>query len=252
MLHEIGRLRELRFRASGEGTGKEIDIDRFDFHYRHLFLWNHEKSEVAGAYRLAATSEVLQTRGASGLYTSTLFDIPTAWWREVGDGLELGRSFVRAEYQRAYQPLLMLWKGISAWIARNPSHTRLFGPVSISQRYSRAARDLIVAYFDKGRDETCGIRPWHPYRPAAIGGAEFRELAATIESVEELADVIADLEPDQAGLPVLLRQYSSLGGRILGFNVDPLFSNSLDGFVLVDLASVDERSPAAIWPAKLP
>ncbi|MBU4460524.1 MAG: lysophospholipid acyltransferase family protein, partial [Verrucomicrobia bacterium] len=73
LLHEIGRLREITFRAAGEGTGREIDLDRFDHHYHHLFVWNRKKSELVGAYRIGRTDEILASHGKKGLYTSTLF-----------------------------------------------------------------------------------------------------------------------------------------------------------------------------------
>jgi hypothetical protein len=61
VLNELGRLREITFRATGEGTGKSLDIDRFDEHYIHLFVWNRPRSEIVGAYRLGPTDQILQT-----------------------------------------------------------------------------------------------------------------------------------------------------------------------------------------------
>ncbi|MDX1979132.1 MAG: lysophospholipid acyltransferase family protein [Bryobacteraceae bacterium] len=242
ILREIGRLRELTFRAEGEGTGGAIDLDRFDNHYKHLFLWNRERLEVAGAYRLAVTDEVLGRFGPAGLYSSTLFRIPEAWWKQVDPAIELGRSFVRSEYQRSYQPLLLLWKAIGAFVARHPRYTRLFGPVSISHHYSRAAKDLIVAYFlQRNGSRDCGIRPRKPFRAGVFGAREIQELARSLQSVEELAQIVSDVEPDQAGIPVLLRQYAGLGGEILAFNVDPGFSYALDGLILVDLNKTGRR-----------
>jgi putative hemolysin len=242
ILREIGRLRECTFRQEGEGTGNSTDLDRFDRAYRHLFLWNHQTSEVVGAYRLAATDEILPAEGPSGLYCSTLFRIPDAWWKQMDPAIELGRSFVRAEYQRSYQPLLLLWKAIGAFVARNPRYARLFGPVSISRRYSSASRQLIVAYFlQRSGASACGIRPRHAFRAGVFAGRDIDELARRVQSIEELAEIVSDLEPDQSGIPVLLRQYASLGGEILSFNVDPSFSFALDGLILVDLRKTGRR-----------
>src|SRR5262249_4863684 len=72
VLREIGRLREVSFRQAGEGTGTAIDLDLFDTHYEHLFVWNREQCEIVGAYRLAATDKVVPRFGPQGLYTSTL------------------------------------------------------------------------------------------------------------------------------------------------------------------------------------
>jgi len=134
-MREIGRLREITFRAVGEGTGRGLDLDGFDPHYRHLVLWHEENSEIAGAYRLGATDEILPGRGPAGLYTTTLFRMSRRLLRELTPGLEMGRSFVRAEYQRSFQPLLQLWKGIGAFVVANPRYRLLFGPVSISASY---------------------------------------------------------------------------------------------------------------------
>src|SRR6185369_12130891 len=72
-LRELGRLREITFRAAGEGTGKALDLDEFDAHYLHLFVWNARRQELAGAYRLARTDAVRERFGIQGLYTASLF-----------------------------------------------------------------------------------------------------------------------------------------------------------------------------------
>lgn len=105
VLVEIGRLRELTFRAAGEGTGDSVDLDRFDATYQHLFVWNGATREIVGAYRLRrvdASSDV------ESLYTSTLFHFGRGFLPAEGEGLELGRSFVRVEQQKSFAPLLLL------------------------------------------------------------------------------------------------------------------------------------------------
>jgi hypothetical protein len=144
LLLEIGRLRELTFRQVGEGTGLQLDLDRFDAHYTHLFLWNREKLEVVGAYRLGRTDEIRSRYGVAGLYSHTLFAYSEELLNRLGPALELGRSFVRPEYQRHFAPLLLLWKGIGAFVHRHPHYRMLFGPVSISRDYSRLSRRLIA------------------------------------------------------------------------------------------------------------
>jgi hypothetical protein len=79
LMREIGRAREVTFRAAGEGTGKEIDLDVFDARYTHLILWHKPSGRVAGAYRLAWTQDILPTGGVRGLYTSTLFRFDPAF-----------------------------------------------------------------------------------------------------------------------------------------------------------------------------
>lgn len=241
-LHEIGRLRELTFRAAGEGTGKPIDLDRYDSYYQHLFLWNREKGEIAGAYRLAATDEVLRRMGMTGLYTASLFRLHAELFRRLGPALELGRSFVRAEYQRSYQPLLLLWKGIGAYVARRPQYRYLFGPVSISGDYAPAARQLMVAFLQRQCQEPKLKRFVRPRRGLLVWqGAGVRQVAALLQTPEDLSELVADLDVAGRPLPVLVRQYLNVGGRFLAFSVDPAFSGVVDGLVLVDLMRTNEK-----------
>lgn len=238
-LREIGRLRELTFRAAGEGTGKRFDLDAFDDYYLHLFLWNRRKSEIAGAYRLGPSDEIVKHHGAKGLYTSQLFAYKREFLERIQPALEMGRSFVRCEYQRSYAPLLLLWKGIGAYVAKNPKYRVLFGPVSISNEYNSTSRQLIVNFlqtYNQAPDLTPLVRARSPFKhkPCRLDGISAWD-------IEELSAVVADMETDQKGVPVLLRQYLKLGGKLVGFNVDTHFANALDGLIVVDLTKTDPR-----------
>ena len=242
LMQELGRLREVTFRAAGEGTGQCTDLDRFDDNYKHLLLWSKPKQELVGAYRLGLTSEILPALGPQGLYTSTLFHYAPELFDHLGPALELGRSFVRPEYQRQYAPLLMLWKGIGRFLAAHPELAVLFGAVSISSRYNRVSRELIVRFFQAREEQhelTRWVRPRRPFRPSWMGFRDHRAACRSIKDLDELSGPISDLEMDGKGLPILLKQYAKLGGRIVGFNVDPNFSDVLDGLVLVDLRQTD-------------
>ena len=148
---KLGRLREITFRAAGEGTGRSADLDQFDAYYWHLLLWNKEKQEMAGAYRAGNTDEIIRAHGVKGLYTNTVFRYNEQLFLKIGSALELGRSFVRPEYQRQYAPLLLLWKGIARFVAAHPETPVLFGAVSISNEYSSVSREMIVRYFEQRR-----------------------------------------------------------------------------------------------------
>ncbi|HKD04624.1 MAG TPA: GNAT family N-acyltransferase [Bryobacteraceae bacterium] len=234
VLQEIGRLRELTFREAGEGTGKAADLDHFDEGYLHLFAWKPAGNEIVGAYRLAGTDRIRE------LYTRTLFRYPDSFLDRIGPALELGRSFVRPEYQRAFAPLLALWKGIGVYVARNPRYAILFGPVSISNQYQAASRELMVTFLEKH----ASLEEWTNVvsnRNPSLQPARARMLPAARLDIEDLSDIISDLEPTRIGMPVLLRQYLKLGGKLLGFNVDPEFSNALDGLIMVDLTKTEPR-----------
>ena len=262
MLQEIGRLREVTFRQAGEGTGKQRDLDRFDRYYWHVLLWNKTKRELVGAYRAGNTAEILAERGLNGLYTSTLFRYDACVFEKLGPALELGRSFVRPEYQRQYAPLLLLWKGIARLLAVHTDTPVLFGAVSISNDYSKASREMIYRFFEARmrEDELAGsiesakmerrkiepgmierkmIEPRRAFRPAGLRPWDCRAMCAALRDLEQLSQPITDVEPDGKGLPILLRQYAKIGGKLLGFNVDRKFSNVLDGLMVVDLRKTE-------------
>ena len=242
LLPEIGRLREVAFRAAGEGTGSPADLDAFDAHYKHLFLWHPETRSVAGAYRLGLTDEIFVRNGISGLYTGTLFRYNPAFFRTIGPAVELGRSFVAPDHQKSYSALLSLWKGIGRFLVRNPQYRHLFGPVSISNDYLPASRHLLVEFLSRHR-RAQGIAqlvsPRHPFRKGWPRGFDLDGLLSS--DPEDLSAILADIQPDQKGVPVLLRQYLKLGGELLAFNLDRKFSNVLDGLVLVDLLRTELR-----------
>ncbi|MDR3641258.1 MAG: GNAT family N-acetyltransferase [Humidesulfovibrio sp.] len=246
ILHEVARLRESTFRSVGEGTGESLDTDAYDARYRHLILWNVRDQELAGAYRFAGTDEIMRAHGAAGLYTASQFRIKETFWNRLGPALELGRSFVRTRYQKSYQPLLLMWKGLAEYVCRNPRYRVLFGCVSISGDYSVLARELMMQFlrrhsFDAGLARL--VKPTRPPRERQLSRLDVCVPDTVFRDPGDLNDLVAELEQGR-GIPVLLRQYLKLGGRIAAFNVDPDFGNCLDGLICVDLALTDERTLA--------
>lgn len=241
VLHEIGRLREVTFRGTHEGTGKSIDLDRFDDYYVHLFVWNSEKKELVGAYRIGRTDNIIKRHGKKGLYTTTLFNIKSSLFDQINPALEMGRSFVRPEYQRSFAPLLLLWKGIGHYVVKYPNYKVLFGPVSISSEYHSMSRHLMVSFLKMHNylpDMARKVKPKTPYRGRRIKGIDPRN-RSMVRSLEDVSELISEFESDNKGVPILLKQYLKLGGKLMGFNVDPDFSDVLDGLILVDLTKTD-------------
>lgn len=144
VLHEIGRLREKTFRKVGEGTGKPVDVDRFDNTFIHLVLWSREHQEIAGAYRFARTDDLIERFGLDGVYSHSFFRFDKKFFNHVTPALELGRSFIRSKYQRNFYSLMMLWKGIAGYLSKNPKYRYLFGCVSISSEYKKLSREVIA------------------------------------------------------------------------------------------------------------
>jgi putative hemolysin len=243
LMQEIGRQRELSFRAVGEGTGADVDCDLYDNIYDQLLLWDQERGAIAGGYRLCRIDEVRRRYGRLGLYTQALFDYREPFFSLLGPALELGRSFVGLEYQRSYTPLLLLWRAICEYVGRHPRYCRLLGPVSISNAYQSASREVIVDYLEAACVDPMlagFVRARTPFRRRHNLQPLDQEALRALD-LDGISSLLAEHEPDAKGLPVLLRQYLKMGGRILGFNVDAAFSNALDCLLLVDLRRTDPR-----------
>jgi putative hemolysin len=146
------------------------------------------------------------------------------------------------EYQKEYAPLMLLWRGISLFIAAHTKYRRLFGPVSISNNYQSLSKHLLMSFLNaNGADDELKhlVTPRHPARLGRFRNIE-RELSGTaVESVDDVDELVAEVEADRASMPILLRQYLKLNAKLLAFNVDPDFSDVLDGLMLADLTTVD-------------
>ncbi len=241
VLHEIGRLREVTFQAAGEGSARMIDLDEFDAHYRHLFAWDHERQQLAGAYRLGPGDRILESFGKHGFYLHSLFHLKDGLVPMLSQSLELGRSFVAPKYQQQRLPLFLLWKGVTAFVNRNPQYRWLIGPVSISNNYSAISRSVMVRYIQAHHfdpEMAALVKPRKAFKPD-FGGLDADALLAGINADPRTLDaLIADIEPAHFRLPVLLKKYFAQNARIIGFNVDPSFSNALDGFMVCRTADL--------------
>lgn len=240
LLREIGRLRELSFRAVGEGTGRRLDVDAYDGWYEHIILWDPEALEIAGAYRVASGEQVLAERGVEGLYTASLFRYDCSALPRLAQGVELGRSFVAPAYWSS-RSLDYLWIGVGAWLRQHPEVRYLFGSVSASAALPPSARDQLVAYYQNyfGADD----RQARAVNPFQFDGAtpEFGDLNAE----ESFCILKANLGRLGAKVPTLYKQYTELcepgGVRFLAFGVDPDFANSVDGLIELDLRRIKPR-----------
>ncbi|MDR2429986.1 MAG: lysophospholipid acyltransferase family protein [Puniceicoccales bacterium] len=243
-LREIGRLREVTFRAVSEGTGKPCDLDEFDNHYEHLLLYDTTAPAIAGAYRLGRTDAILESRGKQGLYTSTLFHFRSGFFMKLNPAIELGRSFITPEYQRRPSCLPLLWRGICGYIARYPRYGKLFGPVSINPEYNAFSRRLILEFLKKNnvaRDLASYVRAKNPPRRIKLRGTDLAKLLEANFDVDDLSAMVSGLESDNKPVPVLLKHYLRLNGQMIAFNIDPAFGECLDGLIVVDVLKVDPK-----------
>ncbi|WP_172806744.1 lysophospholipid acyltransferase family protein [Endozoicomonas arenosclerae] len=244
ILPEIGRLREVTFRGVGEGTGKSRDLDEYDDYYLHLFLWNQKEDKIMGAYRIGQVDQILRSKGVHGIYSRSLFRYHAEFIHKLGSCLEMGRSFVVPEYQRSLSALMMLWKGIGAYVAANPWYKVLFGPVSISSDYSEVSRQLMAGCLSVNNSDSVLRDLVQPTTPLKPGKGRFWNQADLmgLTDFEKLSSLVQQIEKDNKGIPILLKQYLKLRGELAAFNVDPDFNNALDGLIIVDLLKVDERT----------
>lgn len=242
VIREIGRLREVTFREIGEGTNKSIDLDEYDIYYHHLFIWDVEAKMLVGAYRIGLGDEIFYSIGKKGFYISELFKMKTQFTPVLKKSIELGRSWIRKEYQQKPLPLFLLWKGILKYLIDNPRYRYLIGPVSISNSFSNFSKSLIVDYINRNHfDEEMAqyIRPRKKFK-VDLGSIDTELLMQGENSFKGLDNLISEVETRSLKVPVLLRQYIGLNAKIISFNIDPKFADCLDGFLVLDLEKVPQ------------
>jgi len=240
-LFEIARLREMTFRAVGEGTGKPRDMDEYDMYYLQLIIWDRNKQQLVGGYRLGEGDHIFERFGVNGFYTSSLFKMKKGFHPVLRETIELGRTYVVPEYQKHRLPLFLLWKGILHFLLANPRYRYLVGPVSISKDYSEVSKGVIVEFvkrffFDKKLAKL--VEPRKHFRPK-IKAVDTGLLAESLNGQFDALDALVEsMEPAHFSVPVLFRQYLRQNARFIAFNVDPNFSNCLDGLMILDITEL--------------
>jgi len=245
ILKEIGRQREVTFREIGEGTNKAIDLDVFDTYYHHLFLWDDVEKAIVGAYRMGMGSEIFKKHGIDGFYLQDLFRVEPELYDMMSKSIEMGRAYIVKEYQQKPMPLFLLWKGIVHTTLRHPEHKYLIGGVSISNQFSNFSKSLMIEFMKS--------HYWDPYvaqyiRPkkdfkVKLKDADkdfiFDETQADLNKFDRLID---EVEPGSLRLPVLIKKYIKQNAKVVAFNVDPLFNNSVDGLMYIKIADLPEST----------
>lgn len=243
MMAEIGRQREITFREIGEGTNNSIDTDHYDTYYRQLFIWDNSACALVGAYRVGMGHEIMPKYGLSGFYTNSLFGLSKEMNSVMERTVELGRSFVVKEYQRKPASLLMLWKGILYILLKNEEYNYLMGPITMSGKLSETSKVLLVNYLKKNCFDQTIARYINP--TVGLKGLNMKKfdykLIEWIDSIEYIDKLILDIERRDLSVPVLLKKYLQLGGKIIGFNIDTDFNDSIDALMLLDLNLIPEN-----------
>ena len=244
LLHEIGVQREITFRTVGEGSGNACDTDEYDLYYEHLIMWDPEHKRIAGAYRMGRTDEIVKARGVTGIYNSEFFMLGNAFVNHVKNGLEMGRAFITAPYQKHPASLDTLWMGIGSFVRKYPQYRYLYGTVSVSSEYTVRSRALMYEYLKchcTNAELAKHVQAKTPPRNMDLLSEDARLLPKGMADLRLLSALVSDLEPDGRSIPVLLRQYLRLDGEMVSFNVDSEFGDTLDCLVVVDLHNAPER-----------
>jgi len=241
VLREISRLREITFREVGEGTNQSCDTDEYDLTYKHLFIWDELEKKIVGAYRIGLGDVLHRRYKKKGFYLNELFKIHKDFSPVLKNSLELGRSFITKEYQRKPFSLMLLWKGVMAFLKLHPNRYKyLIGPVSISNSFTSLSKDLLVDFIKKNHfDETLAeqVKPRKKYKYQYKGeGAALKDMSKN--DIKALDNMIADIELAHTKIPVLLKKYLRQNAKIISFNIDPKFNNSLDGFLVMETSEV--------------
>ena len=242
MMREIGRQRELTFRAVGEGTNLPFDLDEYDKHYHHLILWDNVAQKIAGAYRMALGSEVMKNYGIKGFYTNSLFDFDQELQPFFKKVIEMGRAYISLEYQQKPLPLFLLWRGIVHVCLRNPEHKFLMGGVSISNRFSDFSKSLMIEFMRSHYFDPAVAQYVHPKNDYKVYLSE-RDKSLFFEGLDDdlnkFDKLIDDFEPEMR-LPVLIKKYIKQNAKVVAFNVDPNFNDAIDGLMYIRISDLPE------------
>lgn len=239
VIKEIGRLREITFRFVGEGSGNRRDIDKYDFYYKHLIIWDDENIEIAGAYRIGDCKEIVEVEGVEGLYTSTLFNFDEKFTYNFEQALELGRSFVQPKYWNS-RALDYLWQGLGAYVRSNLRIRYLFGPVSLSDNFTMQAKSLMVYFYSHYFEANEPlVRHKEPFVIPKDIASYCKDIFCGDNYKEDFKILREELDYLGYSVPTLYKQYADVceegGVSFYDFGLDRDFNDCIDGFIFVDL-----------------
>jgi len=244
VLKELGRLRELSFRRVGEGINKKRDTDKYDIYYEHIILWDKDDLEIVGSYRIGNGEFINNNLGISGFYSNTLFDYKEAFIPYLNDSIELGRSFVQPKYWGS-RALDYLWYGIGAYLKSNPQIKYMYGPVSISASLPKIAKDMLVFYYShyfKNSEVLLEVKLPYQY---SVDIKSLKEMFTLDDKKIDFKRLKTALSNMGIAVPTLYKQYSELcedgGVNFQGFNIDPDFSNCVDGLIVVEIEKIKDK-----------
>jgi len=245
IVQEIARLRELVFRLHNEGSGEAIDTDKFDATYTHLFIIENASFRIIGAYRMGLTDKLIAKDGLDGLYLNKMFNFAPEFANRSEAAMEMGRSFLIPEFQGSYQGLLLLWRGIGAFVCQFPQYRTLYGTVSISKLYDPRSVNLIQHQLIGSNANTLATAK-HPFTFAMHTEiTEFYEqhYGANTQScpLVVLSAFLKSIEKDGKDIPVLAKQYLKMGAKFHALGIDTSFNHTPGLLLSVEMPKAPEK-----------
>lgn len=255
VMRELGRLREIAFRLAGGGTGKDCDIDRFDTMEppcSQLIVWDPDSKLILGGYRFICGKDIrMDEHGRPRIATSHMFDFSEHFLREyLPYTIELGRSFVRPEYQssragaKALFTLDNLWDGLGSLTVLHPEIKYLFGKVTMYPNYTECCRDLILYFLHKHFPDR--ERLVTPRMPLALK-TDVNEMAAIFSGTtfkEDYAILNTHVRAYGCNIPPLVNAYMGLSPtmRMFGTAINNEFGNVEESGILIAIDEIlDEK-----------
>lgn len=254
IMREIGRLREIAFRAGGGGTGKDCDIDEFDMMTpacQQLIVWDPDARMILGAYRfIKGENIVINPDGTPRIATAHMFNFSEKFMKEyLPYTIELGRSFVRLEYQsskagaKALFALDNLWDGLGALFVINPDIKYLFGKVTMYPSYDTECRDMLLYFFKKHFCDPDGLVT--PIKPLEIttDTEVLKALFAGVDYAEDYKILNQEIRSHGINIPPLINAYMNLSPtmRSFGTAINDEFGDVEETGILMTISEMVEE-----------
>lgn len=254
IMREIGRLREIAFRAAGGGTGKDCDIDRYDLMEppcRQLFVWDPDAKLILGGYRFITGKDIaMMPDGTPRIATAHMFRFSDSFINEyLPLTIELGRSFVRLEYQsskagaKALYALDNLWDGLGALTVVHPEIKYLFGKVTMYPGYNKQCRNMILYFMNKHfSDPDRLVRPIHPL-DTETDLQSMRDIFTCADYLDDYKILNKAIRANGINIPPLVNAYMSLSPtmRVFGTAINDEFGDVEETGIFLAISEILEE-----------
>ena len=243
VMEEIGRLRAKTFGFIGAGSGKEVDLSPEDDFYHHIIITEKSSGKLAGAYRVGFSETIIKEQGHEGLYLNSVFQVDDAFYDKINPAMELSRSFIPVEFQKAPQVLDILWRSLGTTSQKMGCGT-LYGSVTISADFTPLSQAVLVdtldRYYSADSELRDSISNNNPFQATTTYHPLLSDAYAE-HGLNRLNTVIREIEDDQRPIPPLMRYYSALGAKFLSFKVEPTFADAIYCLLIVDVKTMPSK-----------